>query len=257
MKFEVTDIITREYEDNIVYVVENEEAKAYKIINLGFMKIGIFIDKEDNILGINILSNKNIYSPNKLIEYLEEYSFDEIKSNNNEIVKWWNSKIGEYQENKERNPYEDIEVTTDQLEEYFIKTVTEGHTLHDKDAKWTSYYINPPCGLNVKINNTTISYSSQKIKEIMIYSDLFINTIFFYDKNDHWLEDIDISTKESLTNVSFLFDYGDLKNSSTKNYEQQAFVELYEELNPYNDVEENRSILKEWLNENKEILDYK
>ena len=161
---------------------------------------------------------------------------------------------------EEHNDYEDIELTVEELEKYFIKTVEEMEIQDDIDkelfgrnARWNAYYINPPCGLSVKINNTLFSYSSQRVEKLVIYESGNSKRIYCYDRNDHWVEDVDILTKEPYENIRFIFEYGDLKTCSTTNKEQQSYVELYEQLNPYMSVEENRRVVQKWFDEHQKL----
>jgi len=157
---------------------------------------------------------------------------------------------------EEHNDYEDIELTIEELEEYFIKTVEDSEihddidkTLFDEDARWLTYYINPPCGLSVKINNTLFSYEGQRIDKLVIYESGNSKRIYCYDRNDHWVEDVDILTQEPYENIRFIFEYGDLKTCSTTDKEQQSYVQLYEQLSPYMPVEENRRVVQKWFEE--------
>lgn len=160
---------------------------------------------------------------------------------------------------EEYNDYDDIELTVEELEKYFIKTVEEmeihddiDKTLFDEDARWLTYYINPPCGLSVKINNTLFSYASQRIDKLVIYED-DSKRIYCYDRNDHWVEDVDILTQEPYENIRFIFEYGDLKTCSTTNKEQQSYVQLYEQLSPYLPVEENRRVVQKWFEKHQKL----
>jgi len=157
---------------------------------------------------------------------------------------------------EEHNDYEDIELTIEELEKYFIKTVEEiqitddiDKVLFDEDAMWITYYINPPCGLSVKINNTLFSYEGQRIDKLVIYKSGNSKRIYCYDHNDKWVEDVDILTTEPYENIRFIFEYGDLKTCSTTDKEQQSYVELYEQLSPYMPVEENRRVVQKWFEE--------
>jgi hypothetical protein len=47
----------------------------------------------------------------------------------------------------------------------------------------------------------------------------------------------------------FIFDSDDLKHAYSLDSEQNAYIQLIEDLNIYNSKEENKEILKKWLKE--------
>lgn len=154
---------------------------------------------------------------------------------------------------REYYDYEDVVLKIGELETYFTKTVEKREQLDN--IKWTTYYVNPPCGLSVKIGSTKTSYATQNIDKITICEDYEGTMLYFHDKTDMCVEDIDIYTTEPLENIRFIFEYVDLKRSNTQNKEHQYYAELWEKLNPYNSIEENRKILNEYYNKIKEYED--
>lgn len=154
---------------------------------------------------------------------------------------------------REYYDYEDVVLKIDELETYFTKTVEKRE--QPDNIKWTTYYVNPPCGLSVKIGSTKTSYATQNIDKITICEDYEGTMLYFHDKTDMCVEDIDIYTTEPLENIRFIFEYIDLKRCNTQNKEHQYYAELWEKLNPYNSVEVNRKILNEYYNKIKEYED--
>lgn len=49
--------------------------------------------------------------------------------------------------------------------------------------------------------------------------------------------------------IFFIFDSDDLKQAYSLDSEQNAYIQLIEDLNIYNSKEENKEILKKWLKE--------
>ena len=155
---------------------------------------------------------------------------------------------------------EQQELSFYELALYFTKTVTQDEVRHKNEKTiWTEFYLNPYAGIKIKLGESTLfDLSNQSIKKIQICEDFTDNTypkmICFYDKHDQWLEDIDINTNLPWENIKFCFDKEDLKHCETNNSEKQAYVELYDQLNPYNPPLENRKIIHDWLNKNKKII---
>ena len=249
MHFEMVDIETKEYKDYKIQVIKKDKACTYKIYHItpSPLLIGAFLNELEEVIGLQILDKDDIdiYSTKRLIEIIEKGNPIIVDScNEGDFIDWWNKEI--YSKNTEEpNGYEDMYLTIENLEKYFIKTVTEDKTI--SNARWVEYYMNPPCGLSVQINKTRFNYNCQNIKKLTIYEHGSEKRIYCYDINDKFVEDIDISTKEPYINIRFVFEYGDLKNSGTMNEEQQAYIELYESLSPWQDVERNREIVKDWI----------
>ena len=150
---------------------------------------------------------------------------------------------------------EDVEICRDDLSKYFVETV-DNSNYSNGETSW-SYYINPPIGLSVKIltsegEDVLISYGCQCINKIMITEsavDEYHGSIFLFDENEEWVEDIYISLNSGWDNVFFVFDKVDLNYSSTLNEGIQAVFQLYDGLNPYN-VDEFKGVLRDWLENN-------
>lgn len=253
-----------------IYVLSKETATKYDTFWVtDDLKIGAFFNNSDKTIGILTFTEGDIYSPTKLIEKTSLAPAQDINEKDS-LLKCWNEEIittptpehnCDAQESQTLDWYDDVELTEDELAKYFIRTVQTYEpdkkiNFHDTNAKWTTYYLNPPCGVSIKINKTRFSYSSQKIKQITIYEDEHTKTIYCYDYNDKWVEDVDIVTKEPLDNIRFIFEKGDLKSCSTVNLEQQAYVKLYEELNPYNPVEENREIILKFIKKYEQLQEF-
>ena len=154
----------------------------------------------------------------------------------------------------------DVELSFDDLEKYFIKTIQIAYkqegTIFDEDCRWTNFYINPPCGVTIKVNETLFSFDCQKIEKLLIYeNESGSKTISCFDNEDKWVEDVDIVTSEHLNNIKFIFEGSDLKACSTTDVEQQLYVELSENVGPYQSVEENRKSLHEFIKKYSKIHD--
>ena len=234
--------------------------------------MGAFLNENDDILGINTFSTQDVYSPNKIrnlivknmTSNLEPVTDEKIS----ELTGWWNSEvIGTYTErNTILSDYDDIELTMDELKEYFVETIeefkgdeelqTEGYR-----TKWYTYYLNPSMvsGLSVKLgNHTVIDYDSANINKIMIMeseNSEYKKTIMVYDEKEKWVEDNDIHTNLDWNEIRFIFERGDLENASTAGMEKQAYVELYEKLNPWDSKEESKEIISKWLSINQHYLE--
>ena len=249
------------YNEYIVHKLKNEKAINYILLELVDNKsMGVFLNNKGEIIGINTYHTEDIYSGRNIQVILEKKlgksKLDLNTNKENSDVTWWNMKC--YKIDKEEdNLFEDINIATKDLKKYFneIIEVQEEHKLYK--TTWHTYYINPPLGLSVKVNDTIIDYTSQKIKEILLFEDKHgqkEKIITLKDKNNIWVEDIDITTNQPWENIEFIFEKYELKASSTKDNEQQAYVELYEKINPYNTPEENRKELTKWLKRNKKII---
>ena len=271
MLFEPIDVTVKKHYDYIIYVLKKKEAVKYWVGPLGEVRfMGVFFDKNNQIIGINPISFSDIYSPNKLLKLIkanlsqieedkDKKTMQSIKDQEEYWLDWWNNEE-KIPEEKEPTPYEEIELTKDELQQYFIQTIERSEQELSKTT-WYKYYIKPACGISIKINNSTIAYDGQKINKIMLVEtethgiESINKLICFYDEKDMWLEDIDINTSESWENILFIFDKDDLTSSNTQNEEQQAYVALYEKLSPYNTIEENKDIIKHWLNMHKEMVE--
>lgn len=253
--FEITDIETREFENSDVLILQKEEVSNYDIYFVNNKMLGIFFNKTGKVIGINTLTKNNIYSPHKIIKLIEDgYYCTIIEKNIPRFKDWWNKEIPEEEDEDYCDAFEDVTLTVHELEKYFLKSVETGTSMDGNECKWMTYYIHPSCGVSVKVGDSVVRYNGQQIKKIVIYEDSDSKLISCYDENESWVEDVDISTTEKLDNINFIFEKGDLRGCSTANMEQQAYVELYENVQPYKSVEENRNFLRNWLKDNEKYL---
>lgn len=253
-RFEITDIETREFENSDVLIIRKEEAIKYDIYFVNNKMLGVFFNKDGKVIGINTLTKNNIYSPHKIIKLIEDgYDSTVIEKNIPRFKDWWNKEILQEEEDYS-DAFEDVTLTVHELEKYFLKSVETGTSMDGNECKWMTYYIHPSCGVSVEVGDSVVSYNSQQIKKIVIYMDSDHKLISCYDEHESWVEDVDISTTEKLNNINFIFERCDLRGCSTVNMEQQAYVELYENVQPYKSVEENRSFLRNWLKDNEKYL---
>lgn len=259
--FEYYDITTKKHENFIIYVYEGKEADNYEYINIAHNKfVGVFIDKNNEVIGINTYSSADFYSPKKLKEIAEHKVTAKqtlymvtIEEAGNHWIDWWNKECYSSIE-MNPNPYDDITVKIKDLSKYFIETIEKNDNSEFDVKTWYTYYINPPCGLSVKINDVEVDYTGQKIKQITLFESEIDKVISFHDNNDYWLEDIDVRTTKNWDDISLVFEREDLETCSTTNEEQQVYVELYEKINPYNSLEENREAFKEWFDNNQKWI---
>ena len=231
-----------QYKNDLFYIIKKDKAVIYLSINSNY---AVVLNNLNEIVGINVGSNENVYSPSKLIPYLKEkideksYFISKVKGI--EIVEWWNQQIVN-KKIEEKTLFHSIKIKKEDLEKYFTST---------KSEESTTYYVNPPIpDVSVEISNDiTISYDYVNIQEITIIEDNSTKEKLIYFNNDEGrLEDIDISTTKDWDEIHFIFDKGDLECSSTNNNEHQLYVELCDKISPYNSVEENDKILMDFLN---------
>lgn len=257
MIYEYSHCTTTQYMDNNIIIIEKKRAREYKELSFINEEItfGVFLSEDWEIIGINTHDDIDFYSPNKIKNQLSKKLDEEslgTREHDEEHLQWWNRMYNnEWNDNTKRRRYEETSLRQSELENYFHK-VTEKRD----DAQWTTYYINPPCGFNIKLGmEHSISFNDNHIKKIMVYEgehEKYNQMIYCYDENEKWVEDVDIHTNLEPEEIFFVFDSDDLERSSTLfNSEQLSYIELYEKLNPYNDVEENREIINEWIRENK------
>lgn len=161
----------------------------------------------------------------------------------------------------------DVKVPLSKLHEYFNTTEEQCVEMWDKPThkKYTNFYINPSIPFDVQIQDTMVSFYEQDIYEIRVVEYLddvpkndYRTTLFFYDENVKWLEDIDINTNVSDDEIIFIFSHENLELCATNNNdERQAYIELDEKINIWADNSENRKIMREWFSKYKEILELK
>lgn len=237
---------TVEFEDKIIHVLKSVKASKYMIFHITKNIImGAFLDKNDEVIGINTYSKNNIYQPSKLIKKYDSDKNDGltyVPPDCEKYLDWWNILF----KHNEPEPYIDVTIPFKIMKEHFTETIET-----DTNTTWYTYYLNPPIGVTVKMgSDNEVSFSGQRINKIMVIQSKdmdYENMICCYDKYDSWVEDIDVCTNQSLDEVFFVFEYGDLQSASTTNKEQQHYTSLWEKLSPYNSVDENRKIIEHWL----------
>lgn len=235
--------------DGKTVLVIHEEEKASDYVEFSVTDdiiMGVFLNKKNIVLGINTNLSTNRYLSNRLVEiFRAKQGVGETTSptNKDKFLEWWNNVCY-----KEPNSFTEIVVPYHELKYHFTETIETDKT---ENTTWYVYYINPPVGLEVKLGDDHIvSYSSQRIEKIMIIQSKEVDynlMICLYDKTDSFVEDIDIHTNLPLEELSFIFEYGDLQCARTTDEEQQLYVSLWEQLSPYNSIDENRKLLEEWI----------
>ena len=246
-----------------VIIHEEEHAERYVEAVIGDnMMMGVFYDKHDNPIGINTKLKENVYNYDSLLEYL----VPRTKNNRTTapthefILDWWNEKIIELRkpENKSSRLLGTKKIPLNKLKDHFIETITVSD--YEPKTIWKTYYINPPLGVELQVPHTRVSFSENDIYQIMIVEtpDEVPKSIYFYDKKMGWVESIGVFTSENEDEVLFLFDEDDYNLSATKNNaEIQAYIELEEGLNMYEDIDKNREFIHSWINKHEELLKLK
>ncbi|RAP49115.1 MAG: hypothetical protein BZ136_03770 [Methanosphaera sp. rholeuAM74] len=267
-----------------ILMLKHEDAEEYLEVPLiknsesgSLESVGIFLDKHDDIIGINTKIGENIYDSEKIIKKIQSmidprelqdrrvkskpkniYELSEVivqdRQTKQELLLWWNNFLEEHPPKKETY-YGDVRIKHTELKKHFVESIITSD--NEPETVWTSYYISPPCGLEVQIKNTRIDFSENDINQIMMVEspDSLERDIYFYDKQMGWVQSIGIHTTELLSDIEYLFMQDDLKKAATRNNdENQAYIQLYEKLNIYNDKTENRKILRDWYDENKKFL---
>lgn len=256
MKFEIVDYTTRQYNNNTVYVIKKEKASNYIELKVGADKIvGAYFNLEEDIIGINTLTNDDIYSPKKLTELIN----DEISSPTPNVVyvdkehytnalTWWNEDVDVGKVQSEE--FEDVEIRADKLNEYFVERKSD---FENGVPLRRTYYLNPHLisGIGVKIGkDTKIDYDFFNVCEITLYENKgnkYNKMIYLAGKGYNWLQDIDINTKVQWEDIFFVFEKSDLDNVTTIDTERQLYIELHNNLDPYGDVGECDRVVEDWL----------
>lgn len=257
MILELKDYETKTYNGSIIYVLKNKEASFYGECNIfGDCIVGAFWDNSFEVIGINTLMENDIYSPEKLREIMQRETNSENTTlqpiNENEIIGWWNTIICDDQKDQDQTQYDDIELTKEDLKNYFVETVEVRDDEWGKTT-WYNYYINPCvcAGITVRLgNDSKVCFDFMDIEKMVLVesdSSVYPKTIYFYDKKQRWIEDNDISTRLPWEDIKFVFAEDDLENASTTNYEKQLFIELHEKLNPWDGLEECNNVLEDFL----------
>lgn len=260
MLYEYSGIKVKKYKGSVVYIIKGLTAKSViKIKTSPFSWYSdIILSDMDEIIGINTNEDVDIYSPRKLLLAVKELlnsltNLEELKVNDKELIEWWNNEI-KLMKSAQNTLHDDIELKKDELKNHFVETIEQ-----DGDTTWYTYYLNSSIGgFQVKFKDTLVDYSSMSICKMMLVEDThqeYSRRIYFYDNHYSWVEDIDISTNLSWNDIRFVVDSDDLKNMETVDKEKQAYVELWEELDPYSSLEENRKSIRKWIADNKWIVE--
>jgi len=151
----------------------------------------------------------------------------------------------------------DVKVNINALEKYFNKNTIKTEMNYDYDKpipiKYITYYFNIPISFEILLDENKISLD-KPLNAIVIRKEKlhkynkYRTFIYFEDKHGVWY-DADIHTNMSEDKIFFIFDSDDLKQAYSLDSEQNAYIQLIEDLNIYNSKEENKEILKKWLKE--------
>ncbi len=257
MLFEYSGIQTKLYKNNLVYFIKKQRPVNLVKLSINNLDLTVWLNDLQEVIGIKTNNSNDIYSPRKLKNLVEKElgkveNISELYIDDVELLDWWMEEITKMNSEKP-SPYDDVELTKYDLRNYFVQTVEKSCYDDCPRTVWYTYYLNESLGgLSVKLGKeNTVDYSSFSINKIVLTEEgNEQKRISFYTKDDLWLEDVDIRTSLSWNDIRFVFDNDDLENMSSKDEEKQAFIELYENLNPYNTVDENKTILDNWLRSN-------
>lgn len=248
---------TRKYNGNVIIVLEKEKATKYLEMIIDGLLWGCFVNDDMDILGINTYSQQDVFSPNKIKKQIQHFLRNEENVNEHakeSPLEWWNNiNENEWRCKTKRNMnfLHDVKIKEEDMEKYFNKTIEKS-----TECTFTTYYIKPACGFKIRIgDDVEVNFNDRKVEKIVMYeaeSEKYSKSIYCYDEKDIWLEDIDIQTNNE---IKFIFDEEDLEKSATQcNEEMLSYIELWEKINPYDDMEEIRKEVKEWMEKNHAML---